>query len=60
MHWAVRNKYSQNSQSANDQTSQKSYFGHNMQTSCSLKKSIILGKVEGKEEEDGQLQWGWI
>ena len=34
------------------------YFGHLMQTANSLEKTLMLGKIEGKREEDGRGSGG--
>ena len=33
------------------------YFGHLMQTSDSLKKTLMLGKIEGRRRKQQRMRW---
>ena len=36
------------------------YFGHLMQRANSLKKTLMLGKIEGRRRgEQQRMRWGW-
>ena len=36
------------------------YIGHLMRRTCSLEKTLMLGKIEGKGEGDDRGQDGWM
>ena len=36
------------------------YFGHLMQRTDSLEKTLMLGKIEGRGEDDDRGQDGWM